>query len=475
MNKSIAFICAEFGIEDSLPIYAGGLGILAGDFVIEAGKMGLDFNAVGLFYNGQSPSPDQAGYSLLPTPFDFKVWHKAYGSANLYLLDGGEITKQLYGPDDITMLKQQILLGFGAVKLLNFLNVKPAVWHLNEGHTALTALALPPDAKIVATKHTILPGAGLHLEWDVVKKYLTVDDDFISKASYKNNPKYFSTTAYLLRMAARANAVSTTHAEFERGVHPDSKLFPITDGVSVDRWLSPNSKAGNKKILFDHLKNKYGFSLNPDILTIIWARRLATYKRPHLLFEDLIRLGQIINNEKYPVQIIMAGKASQSDMEGQGVAGKIMDACERPEFKNKVVFVPDYDIPLAKLLTAGADVWLNTPLPGQEACGTSGMKSGLNGALMLSTADGWMAELDWSNIGWVLFEHGIVENLYNLIETLVTPLYYDNKTAWQSRMQKTREIVLNNYTAKRMVKDYLERLYFPSPIIPFSPRLVETS
>ncbi|MDO8514960.1 MAG: alpha-glucan family phosphorylase [bacterium] len=459
-NKSIAFICAEFGIEESLPIYAGGLGILAGDFVLEAGKQGLDFNAVGLFYNGQSPSPETAGFELLN--YEDKVWHKKYGTANLYLIDGGEITKQLYGPDDIAMLKQQILLGFGAVKLFKLLNLHPYVWHLNEGHTALTALALSPGENIVATKHTILPGAGLHLEWEKIKPFLDVTDEFMSQASYKNNPKYFSTTAYLLHRAVRANAVSTTHADFERSVHPDSKLFPITNGVSVDRWLSPNSKIINKKNLFDHLKDKYGLSLNPDVLTIVWARRLATYKRPHLLFEDLSRLSGIVNSPTHPVQIIMAGKASASDMEGQGVAGKIMDACERPEIKNKVVFIPDYDIPLAKLLVAGADVCLNTPLPGQEACGTSGMKAGLNGALMLSTADGWMAELDWSNIGWILFEHGIVENLYNLIETLIAPLYYDNKPEWATRMQKTRDIVLKNYTTRRMVKEYLEKLYFPN-------------
>lgn len=461
---SIAFICAEFGIEESLPIYAGGLGILAGDFVLEAGKQGLDFNAVGLFYNGQSPSPDTAGFELLNLE-DLKVWKKSYGTANLFLLDGGEITKQLYGPDDISMLKQQILLGFGAVKLLNFLNIKPDVWHLNEGHTALTALALSvranhdsPLPTIVATKHTILPGAGLHLEWEVVKKYLEINDDFISKASYKNNPRYFSTTAYLLHMAVRANAVSVTHAEFEKGVHPDSKLFPITNGVSVDRWLSPHPKAENKKILFDHLKNKYGFTLDSRLLTIVWARRLASYKRPGLLFEDLSRLSGIVNNTNYPVQIVFAGKASAA-------AQKIMDACRRPEFKNKVVFIPEYDISLSKLLVAGADVWLNTPLPGQEASGTSGMKAGLNGALMLSTADGWMTERNWTNIGWILFENNIVQNLYNLIEKNIAPLYYDNKTEWAARMQKTRDIVLTNYTAERMVKDYMEKLYFPGKTI----------
>jgi alpha-glucan phosphorylase-like protein len=296
-----------------------------------------------------------------------------------------------------------------------------------------------------------------------------VTEDFISQASYKNNPRYFSTTAYLLHRAKRANAVSQTHAEFEKGVHPDSKLFPITNGVCVNRWQStsisnfqlPISKNMDKKILFEYLKNKYGFTMNHEQLTIVWARRLATYKRPHLLFEDLSRLSGIVNNPAHPVQIIIAGKTSPADMEGQGVAGRIMEACERPDLKNKVIFIPEYHLGLAKILTAGADVWLNTPLPGQEACGTSGMKAGLNGALMLSTADGWMAEQNWEGVGWILFEHGIVENLYNLIETLIAPLYYDNPTEWQSRMQKTREIVLNNYTTKRMVTDYLTKLYFP--------------
>ncbi len=492
-SKKIAFISAEFGIEDNLPIYAGGLGVLAGDFVIEAGKMGLDFTAVGLFYNGASPSPQTAGFTLYPLTLDLfgttvNVWRKIYGSAKLFLLDAGEATRVLYGPDHVAMFKQQIILGFGAVKLLKLINSVPDIWHLNEGHTALTALALACEVKadhpsyvltdiinsikprIVATKHTILSAAGLHLPWEETSKYLEpiiktygiTIDEFIPLASLRNNPAYFSTTQLLLSSAIRMNAVSMIHADYERGVHTDSKLFPITNGVSPDRWESKaKTKEENKTVLFDYLNKNFGLTLNPNVLTIIWARRLATYKRPHLLFEDIGRLSKLVNQPSRPVQVIVAGKANPVDFEGQGVAGKIMEACGRPDLKNKVVFIPQYDLALSKMLVAAADVWLNTPLTGQEACGTSGMKAGLNGTLMLSTADGWMAEPNWDNVGWILTEHGIVENLYSFIETLIAPLYYDNKTEWQSRMQKTKEIVVNNYLSSRMVTDYYKKLYFP--------------
>ncbi|OGG07756.1 hypothetical protein A2872_02220 [Candidatus Gottesmanbacteria bacterium RIFCSPHIGHO2_01_FULL_42_12] len=492
-SKKIAFICTEYGIEDTLPIYAGGLGVLAGDFVIEAGKMGLDFTAVGLFYNGTSPNPQTAGFTLYPLTLDIfgttvNVWRKIYGSAKLFLLDAGEATRVLYGPDQVAMFKQQIILGFGAVKLLKTMNSIPDIWHLNEGHTALTVLALACEEKtaypnsmlidiidlikpkIVATKHTILSAAGLHLPWEemsqylepIIKEYGITLDEFMPLATHKNNPAYFSTTQLLLSSAIRMNAVSMIHADYERGVHTNSKLFPITNGVSPDRWEAKGkTKEENKAILFDYLDKNFGLTLNPNVLTIIWARRLAMYKRPHLLFEDLGRLSKMVNETSHPVQIIVAGKANSADPEGQGVAGKIMEDSNLPDLKNKVVFVPEYNLALSKMLVAAADVWLNTPLTGQEACGTSGMKAGLNGSLMLSTADGWMAEPNWDNIGWILTEHGIVENLYNFIETLIAPLYYDNKTEWQNRMQKTREIVAKNYLSSRMVTDYYKKLYFP--------------
>ena len=302
-DKPIAFFCAEYGIEENLQIYAGGLGILAGDFVLEAGEMGLPLVAIGLFYrNGfptykpedgpfdQTINPESAGFSILRNDqgqaiiLDIEVnsaivyaqvWVRAYGSAHIFLLDTylernpeeyRAISRYLYATDFHTKLLQDFILGVGGIKLLRCLGIAPTLYHLNEGHAAFVILALAVEymhdhpgtanlqealdavrRSIVGTKHTILPGAGLFFNRTVfsgiVDSYLARHqvnfDDFFAYGAEPYDNQTFSTTKLLLKGAVRANAVSLLHATFEKREHPHSKLLAITNGVRIARWRSP--------------------------------------------------------------------------------------------------------------------------------------------------------------------------------------------------------------------------------------------
>jgi phosphorylase/glycogen(starch) synthase len=185
------------------------------------------------------------------------------------------------------------------------------------------------------------------------------------------------------------------------------------------------------------------------------------------LFTDLKRLADIVSTLGKPVQFIISGKAHKSDKEGQLTVEKIKEYILKPEFVGKIVYVPDYSINISKELIIGADVWLNTPIPGFEACGTSGMKAALNGALQCSTRDGWVGEQEWKEKGWILDNDHIDTNLYDVIQNDIAPLFYDRDSQgisrnWVSHIKKTVTLVEENYSAKRMVSDYATRLYFPN-------------
>lgn len=486
----IVYLCAEYALDDTMPTYAGGLGILTGDLFLEAADQGLNFHLVSLHYNQETDGltllPDQIICPVADQKVTLRIWTKKINNAKIFLLDGGDITKTLYGPDDLTMLKQQILLGFGTIELLRLLNIKPAIYHLNEGHAALLALALACEAaranpsldlkaaidkikpQVVATKHTILPSAGLHIPWELVRLYLVpILDlfhlnfaDLVPLSTHKKRPELFSTTQLLLNCASRINAVSLSHAAAEKEAHPDSPLFPITNGVNQKRWQTTKTKKEAKSDLANQLTS-FGVKLDPSALLIIWARRLAAYKRPHLLFSNLTRLEQIVNLPGKPVQIIIAGRAANPDPETELMAKQLSLHCREPNITGKVIFLPEYNLSLAQKLTAAADVWLNTPLPGKEASGTSGMKAALNGALQFSTADGWIAETNWSGLGWILFEDNVVDNLYNTIEKEIVPLYFDQPETWAARVAATKKLVEDRYTTTRVLNDYLTKLYFP--------------
>lgn len=512
---TIAYVCLEYALEDNLPIYAGGLGVLAADLILEIPPQDLTLKGFGIFYSHGFHAhneegrlnPKPFGWKLLPTNFStqlgneevwFQVWEKQFNQSTVYLIDTDisinkeelrNITKHLYGPDRDTMLKQQIILGFGLPKILKFLNISPDVFHLNEGHTAMTIFGLS-DGKIenlektkslcVGTKHTILTGGGLYIDKDSFNEklaFLQNPDELFKLGTNTTHPDTFSTTNFLLRYTKAASAVSVAHAKAEKAIHEHSELIPITNGINKKRWQPENwgeveksddftiweTHQRNKEAMLEFLEKETGLRLSTNTLTVTWARRFVSYKRPDLLFKNVDELTKI--TKLFPsVQFIIAGQTNPNDSEAQDIRSEIGRLLEEKALGGRICFLDNYNLEIAKFLVAGSDVWLNTPTPGVEASGTSGMKAGINGCLEFSTMDGWVSEVSWDNIGWILNEDKIAENLYRILETEIFPLYYqidDNNLSkeWIQRMRRTMILINEKYTTARVLKDYQEKLY----------------
>jgi starch phosphorylase len=535
----VAYFSLEYAIADDLPIYAGGLGILAADLVLEAGLEDKELYAIGMAYHqafagddlDQRPVTerltanyfellrDDAGERLLTEvqvadrTVKLQAWVKRWGRTQLILLDsrvdGNDerdqaICDHLYPSDPQLALAQEQCLGFGGVALLAALGVAPDVFHLNEGHAAMAGLAVAlrylkahPSLNfeeaaaavkhsLVATKHTILPGAGLFLKWADVERQLgptitkngATIEDLKGKAGRPSGD--YSATKLLLSLAGLVSGVSKLHVAAERRDHSDSRLIPITNGVSRWRWTttawtSDPLSLDDEKIwaihsecrreLLDHVSQQTGDVLSPDNLTVVWARRMTAYKRPALLVNDLVRLAALIHDAKHPVQFIVAGQANPSDDEGIAIMQRVIETARRPDLAHGFAYLPRYDTVGAKSLVRGADLWLNTPIKGFEACGTSGMKASLNGVLQFSTSDGWIDEVDITKIGWELPARP-EQAIYNILEDKIAPLFYERREGiphgWVQLMRANMKLSTKQFTASRMLAEYYEKLYLPA-------------
>ncbi len=218
--------------------------------------------------------------------------------------------------------------------------------------------------------------------------------------------------------------------------------------------------------------------LGPNVLTICFARRFATYKRAGLLLKDTQRLSRLINDEKQPVQLIFAGKAHPNDNEGKEIIKRIVEFARHPDVRHRVVFIEDYDINIARYMVQGCDVWLNTPRRPNEACGTSGMKAAANGGLNLSILDGWWCEGFREDRGWHIGDTRTYEDhdyqdevesqaLFNLLENEVIPRYYDRKRGnppvkWIKMMKESMKMAISDFSSERMVREYSTRFYIPA-------------
>jgi alpha-glucan phosphorylase-like protein len=541
MNQpTVAYFSAEYAIADDLPIYAGGLGVLAADMVLEAAAENRPFNAVGLVYHlaFTGDDPDQrpmterlrvngfeVAKNVLGKPLLVKVriakrgvvmqaWVKTWGNTRLILLDTNlsknapvdrAICDRLYASDPSLQLAQEICLGFGGSSMLEELGIKPDVYHLNEGHAALAGLAVvlremtatpgltlsqavaTVREKLVGTKHTILSGAGILLDWRSVNHQLGpmlaahgASIDELKEFADQPNGDY-SDTKLLMDIVRRANGVSKIHVDAELHDHPTSKLIAITNGVFRGRWAAQNwgeaplelsdaeiwaRHLENKRKLFESIEVQTGDRLDPAALTVVWARRMASYKRPELLISDLKRLGKLARHSSRPIQFLVAGRANPTDTVGSELMKRVIAASERPELEPRFAYLPHYNPVSAKLLVQGADVWLNTPIRGYEACGTSGMKASLNGALQFSTSDGWIDEVQIDPIGWEVPELNPASAIYGALQHKVAPLFYDRNDAalpeaWIAMMRANMELIVNNFTATRMLNDYYAKLYDP--------------
>ena len=606
-SRPIAYFCMEFGIHESLPIYSGGLGILAGDHLKAASDLGVPLVGVGLLYHEGYTSQvlntefwqqdvvepfDVADLPLVPALDRFgepvhvsvelpgRLVHAAVlevrvGRIRLILLDTRvkqndpkdvSLAARLYGGDQRMRIEQELLLGVGGARALRALDINASVFHLNEGHSAFALLeranhriqfdGLDPHAALqevaaatVFTTHTPVDAGHDRFPADLAAEHLRPLAEGLKlpleevmglgRVNPHDHGSPFLPTVLALKLSRRANGVSALHGVVSRKMW--NQLYPgvreenvpighVTNGVHLPTWLATEMnhlyeshlgvdyqssltrpatwsrissvssaeiwetkqvlKARTIRFIRERTaatRERLGLPaiepapLNPDALTIGFARRFVPYKRPDLLFSDLDRLDRLVNNPERPVNLIFSGRAHPADNTGKGLIQKVAKILEDPRFRHRIVFVENYNIHVGRMLYQGIDAWLNNPQRPLEACGTSGMKVVLNGGLHISIRDGWWAEsYDGENgfaigTGEIHADQAIqderdAESLFRLLEEEVVPLYYENRNAagvprcWVDRMKNSIRTLGWRFNADRMVQDYVEHLYLPAAV-----------
>ena len=602
----VAYFSLEFGLDTALPIYSGGLGILAGDHLKSASDLGIPLVGVGLLYgNGyfrQALNIDGWQQELYPpndwstmpvhkqlgpdgtqlrvqvtmagTQVQAAIWRAQVGRVPLYLLDTNidenpaelrDITASLYGGDRERRLRQELLLGIGGLRALDAVGVAPTVFHMNEGHSAFLGLerirtliedGLPFDAAFeqvagstVFTTHTPVPAGNEVFDVALVRSYLeplavdlglTWDTLLDLGQAPGQSESEFGMTPLALRTSAFANGVSRLHGEVSRGMW--QSLWPglpvdevpissVTNGIHprtwlsremgqlLDRYLGPRlvesphdqtvwervdkippgelwrvkQRRRERLVLVtrERLRRQLeqrGASraalqeadetLRPDILTLGFARRFATYKRATLLFRQADRLARLLTDTDRPVQLVFSGKAHPADTPGKELIQAIVRFAQDPRVRQRIVFVEDYDIGVSRLLVSGCDIWLNAPRRPLEASGTSGMKAVVNGVLNVSVPDGWWDEGYAPDVGWSIGrgesyddpdEQDAIEcdALFNLLEHEVIPLFYQRDAnglprEWVARMTASMSRLGAVFNTHRMVQEYAEWGYLPA-------------
>jgi glycogen phosphorylase len=603
---TIAYFSAEFALHQSLPIYAGGLGVLAGDHCKEASDLGVPLVGVGFMYpqgyfhqrmsndGWQEERYERLSWTEAPietaltpdgrpcitaVPLGDRtvlaaVWRVRLGRVRLFLLDTDlaenapwdrELSARLYGGDREVRIQQEIILGIGGVRALRALGVNPTVWHLNEGHAAFVALqrireqmekgASFDDAlaavrhSTVFTTHTPVPAGHDAFAFSTVERHLAGcwgelgqhRDRFLALGSHDDGQgAQFNMTALAMRTAEHVNAVSALHGEVTRtmwrSIWPDTPAdqLPvrfITNGVHLPTWMAarlsdlltrylgdgwmermdeaafgdqllaiPDSELWAlreqlRQDLFEYVRERIrsrwavervganrvvaaGAMLHPRVLTLGYARRFASYKRPELLFHDPERLARIINNPDRPVQIVFAGKAHPADEPAKLHLQRVFNRCLDPAFGGRVAFVDDYDMHVAHYLVQGCDVWLNNPRRPLEASGTSGMKAAMNGVPHLSIGDGWWAEGYNGMNGWLIegqassddpaaMDAADAEALYALLEQEVVPAFYERNEAglsarWLQVVRESMRGSIPRFSTRRMLRQYVMEMYGPA-------------
>ncbi|MEK7406828.1 MAG: alpha-glucan family phosphorylase [Acidobacteriota bacterium] len=611
----VAYFSAEFGLTECLSIFAGGLGVLAGDHLKSASDLGVPLVAVGLLYQqgyfrqylnqagwqqevyedndfhnlpleaacgvpacGPDGAPLVIEVALPGRPLYAQLWRAQVGRVPLYLLDTNivsnsraedrDITDQLYGGDTEMRLKQEILLGIGGYRALLALGLEPAVYHMNEGHSAFLALervrSLMEKHRLSFAEARALASSGLvftgHTPVEAGHDFFSPEQmdryfgdysqrlglsrhDFLAlgRRDPADQIENFCMTVLALRLAAFSNGVSKLHGKVARrmwqGIWPgvpldETPVGHVTNGVHFrswisyemnqlyDRYLNPNWReepadptvwqrartipaeelwrtherrrerlvAFARRRLREQLQRRGAPQsevesaeevLDPEALTIGFARRFASYKRATLLLRDVERLKRLLNAEGRPVQVIYAGKAHPRDGAGKDLIRQIVELARQPELRRRLVFLEDYDMAVTRYLVQGCDLWLNTPRRPLEASGTSGMKAAANGTLNLSTLDGWWDEawrdFNQPSIGWALGRGESYDNhdyqdqveaeaLYGLLERDVIPAFYERgrdrlPRRWIDRMRASIATLCHFFNTHRMVREYTEKFY----------------
>jgi glycogen phosphorylase len=431
------------------------------------------------------------------------------------------LTDHLYGGDSNYRLQQEIVLGMGGVRMLNALGHRVNVYHMNEGHAALLTLALleaqlgggplnrvtefdiaAVRQKCVFTTHTPVPAGHDRFSKEQAIRLLGGERTARLESLGCCHENMLNMTYVALRFSRYVNGVALQHGNVSREMFPDYQIDAITNGVHAPTWVSEPfqelldkniqhwrrdnlylrnaieiplqeivaAHCQSKETLLAEVASRTGLVLNPKVLTLGFARRAATYKRADLLFTDperLLRIAQAAGG----LQILYAGKAHPQDEPGKALIHSVIEKAHKYSGSDlRVVYLENYDWELGAMLTAGVDVWVNTPKRPYEASGTSGMKAALNGVPSLSILDGWWIEGCLEGYtGWAIEdgEDDAAEatHLYQKLEKSVVPLYLKSPEAWGSLMRTTVAYNGSFFNTNRMVKQYIRNAYYPVTLV----------
>lgn len=443
------------------------------------------------------------------------VWVKAYflkpetfGTVPMFFLStdlpendylGKSATFNLYDADPKAKIAQSIILGVGGGKLLDELNYSPDVYHLNEAHALPVAFHLYDKGrnleelkqKLVFTTHTpeeagnekhnidLLENMSFFngLPLDEVRKITGITDNV------------FNHSLVALRLSHIANGVSKLHGEVARGMWKDydntAPILHVTNAQNKKYWadnIYEQARKNNnlselddrkqflKKILFEEVADQAGKIFDPEVLTIVWARRFAEYKRPELITRDLQRFRRLIERVEQPIQIIWAGKPYPLDYGAVNTFNSLVHMSN--EYKNMAVLT-GYELSLSKKLKKGSDVWLNNPRVTREASGTSGMTAAMNASVNFSTYDGWVCEfskhkhnsfiIPVTDINLPRHEQDVqdMDKLFDILENEIIPTYYKEKDrkSWNKIVMNSMNEVIPFFDADRMADEYYSKIY----------------
>jgi starch phosphorylase len=435
------------------------------------------------------------------------------------------LTDSLYGGDARYRICQEVVLGVGGIAILRKLGFNGiGSFHMNEGHSAFLTLALlqerlrqrnfrsptPADIEAVRrqcifTTHTPVPAGHDEFPWDLVRQTLGEDTIPVLESTGCCAEDKLNMTHLALRFSHYVNGVAMRHGEVSHEMFPRYSIHAITNGVHAVTWTSaifrelydrhiPDWRRDNaylryaigiplaeirqahhhaKLELLEEVHRRSGVTLEGSVLTLGFARRAALYKRADLLFSDPERLRAISNNAG-PLQIIYAGKAHPSNQAGKALIGRIFECAAHVEPDIRFVYLENYDLRLASLMTSGVDLWLNTPQPPQEASGTSGMKAALNGVPSFSILDGWWIEGCFESVtGWAIGDDprtqgsesaGEVESMYRKLETVIVPKFYQRPDSYAEVMRSAIALNASFFNTQRMLAQYEANAYFPQKL-----------
>lgn len=531
MSPRVAYFCMEYGLDATMKTYAGGLGILAGDYLKGAKDYHYPIIGVGMkwkqgysdqkidetgrpydaFHNYTYDALEDTGVSVTvkirQRDVVCKVWKtEQFGNAPLYLLDTDIpenedrwITGQLYGWFGEERIAQEMVLGIAGVRALRELGIEVDVYHFNEGHALFAGFELIKEKieqgmkfeeavlesrkEIVFTTHTpVIEGNESHYLDRLM--YMGANNGLTLEQLVTIGGSPFNMTVGALRLARKSNAVSKLHSKTANTmwahVEQCSEIIGITNCIHKPTWVDERMLAAadgegdmwdthmeNKRNLIQFVKERTGAVLKEDRLIIGFSRRAAPYKRSDFIFSDETVIGPLLKNRQ--IQIVFSGKAHPLDDTGKEIVTKLVAMAKA--YPNAVVFLENYDMNIGKMLTRGADVWLNNPRRPKEASGTSGMKAAMNGVLNVSTLDGWWPEACKHGINGWQFGDGFqcekeevqdahdLQALYSVVEKEVLPTYYHNRSKWIQMMRHSILSTKDEFDVKRMLEEYYEELY----------------